>query len=236
MDTRPFHFQAFSLYHHRSTMKVGTDAVLLSIWTDLKGIKSVLEVGAGCGIISLMLASREPVMVDAIELDQDSFEEASQNFAESSFSDRLRIFHSDFNDFLKVEKEKYDLIISNPPFFINDLQSKNPKKSLARHTQTLTYEQLVTGAQRLLTPQGKISVVLPYRESWFFIQAAQSVGFFIEKKMLIFPVLGREPNRINLLLSRQPADERTEMFTIRDEDGKLTSQYVDFVKDHYLSV
>jgi tRNA1Val (adenine37-N6)-methyltransferase len=236
VDTRPFHFKTFSLHHHRSTMKVGTDAVLLGIWTDLTGVKSVLDVGTGCGIISLLLASREPVSVDAVEKDQDSFEEASQNFVESSFFDRLRIFHSDFNDFVPPENKKYDLIVSNPPFFINDLQSKNAKKSLARHTQTLTYELLVKVAQTLLNPNGKIAVVLPYRESRFFLQAAQDAGFFVEKKMLIFPVLGREPNRINLLLSRKPVDEQTEKFTIRDEDGKFTSQYVEFVKDYYLSI
>lgn len=236
MDTRPFHFQTFSLNHHRSTMKVGTDAVLLGIWTELTGVKSVLDVGAGCGIISLLLASRKTLAADAVELDRDSFEEASRNFAESPFSDRLRIFHSDFNDFVPPENKKYDLIVSNPPFFINDLQSKDPKKSLARHTQSMTYEQLVNGAVRLLNPEGKISVVLPYRESRFFLQVVQDAGFFVEKKMLIFPMLGKEPNRINLLFARQPADEQTEMFTIRDEDGKFTSQYVDLVKDFYVSV
>lgn len=236
MDTRPFHFQTFSLHHHRSTMKVGTDAVLLGIWTELSGVKSVLDVGAGCGIISLLLASRSSVVVDAIEIDRDSFEEASRNFEESPFSERLRIFHSDFNDFVPPENKRYDLIISNPPFFINDLQSKNPKKSLARHTHALTYEQLVKGAKWLLKKDGKISVVLPYRESRFFLQAALDAGFFVEKKMLIFPVLGKEPNRINLLLGRRPVEEKTEKFTIRDENGKFTSQYVDLVKDYYVSV
>jgi len=236
VDTRPFHFQTFSLHHHRSTMKVGTDAVLLGIWTELSGIKSVLDVGAGCGIISLILASRSPVVVDAVELDNDSFEEASQNFAESPFSNRLSIFHADFNHFVSTENKKYDLIVSNPPFFINDFQSKNPRKSLARHTQSLTYEQLVNGAQKLLNLNGKIAVVLPYRESRFFLQAAQIAGFFVEKKMLIFPVVGREPNRMNLLLSRKPVDLQTEKFTIRDGDGKFTNQYVEFVRDYYISV
>ncbi len=217
-------------------MKVGTDAVLLGIWTELTGVKSVLEVGAGCGILSLLLASRELVSVDAVEKDKESFEEASENFAKSSFSDRLRISHSDFNDFVLSSNKRYDLIISNPPFFINDLQSKNPKKSLARHTQSLSYKQLVNGARTLLNPDGKIAVVLPYQESRFFLKTAQDAGFFVEKKMLIFPVLGREPNRINLLLSSNPVDEQTEKFTIRDEDGKFTSQYVDFVKNYYLSV
>jgi tRNA1Val (adenine37-N6)-methyltransferase len=217
-------------------MKVGTDAVLLGIWTELTGVKSVLEVGAGCGILSLLLASRELVSVDAVEKDKESFEEASENFAKSSFSDRLRISHSDFNDFVLSSNKRYDLIISNPPFFINDLQSKNPKKSLARHTQSLSYKQLVNGARTLLNPDGKIGVVLPYPESRFFLKTAKDAGFFVEKKMLIFPVLGREPNRINLLLSSNPVDEQTEKFTIRDEDGKFTSQYVDFVKNYYLSV
>lgn len=236
MDTRPFHFKAFSLHHHRSTMKVGTDAVLLGIWTDLTSVKSALDVGTGCGILSLLLACRTSLSVDAVEMDADSFEEAKQNFLESPYSDCLQIFHADFNDFVPPEGKRYDLIISNPPFFVNDLQSKNPKKSMARHTQSLTYERLLTGSLELLNPEGKISVVLPYRESRLFLSLAKSAGFFVEKQMLIFPMLGKEPNRINILLGRQPVEEQTEKFMIRDENGKFTSQYVDFVKDYYVSV
>ncbi len=236
MDTRPFHFKTFSLHHHRSTMKVGTDAVLLGIWTDLTGVKTALDVGAGCGIISLLLASRAPLFVDAVELDQDSFEEAFQNFENSPYSDRITIFRFDFNDFDPQENKKYDLIISNPPFFINDLHSTNPKKRMARHTQTLSYEQLLQGSQKLLNPEGKISVILPYKESRIFLALAESEGFFVEKKLLIFPMLGKEPNRINLLIGQTAANEQTEKFIIRNEDGNFTSQYIDLVKDYYLSV
>ena len=236
MDTRPFHFKSFSLHHHRSTMKVGTDAVLLGIWADLNGVKTVLDVGAGCGIISLLLASRTSLFVDAVELDHESSEEASRNFEDSPYSDRLKIFQSDINDFVPPGNKKYDLIVSNPPFFINDLHSKNPKKRMARHAQKLSYEQLLQDSKKLLNPEGKISVVLPYRESRLFLQMAISEGFFVEKKMLIFPVAGKEPNRINILLSQRSAGELTEKFIIRDEDGNFTRQYVDFVKDYYLSI
>lgn len=236
MDTRPFHFKSFSLNHHRSTMKVGTDAVLLGIWTDLTGVKTAMDVGAGCGIISLLLAGRAPIKVDAVELDEDSFEEASQNFKESPYSDRLRIFRSDFNEFVPQENKKYDLIVSNPPFFINDLHSKDPKKRMARHTQSLSYEQLLTGSKKLLNAEGKISVVLPYRESRVLLSMMEAEGFFVEKKLIIFPMLGKEPNRINLLLGQKPTDEQTDKFIIRDENGSFTSQYVDFVKGYYLSI
>ncbi|MBE0649384.1 MAG: methyltransferase [Bacteroidales bacterium] len=236
MDTRPFHFKSFSLHHHRSTMKVGTDAVLLGIWTDLTNVRSALDVGTGCGIISLLLASRAQVSVDAIELDKDSFEEAKQNFGESPYSDCFRIFNSDFNDFVPPKNKKYDLIISNPPFFVNDLRSTDPKKRMARHTQTLTYDRLLKVSMELLNPNGKISVVLPYRESRLFLQQAILAGFFVEKKMLIFPMLGKEPNRINILIGHKSVEEQTEKFMIRDEYGEFTNQYVDFVKDYYVSV
>ncbi len=236
MDTRPFHFQSFSLHHHRSTMKVGTDAVLLGIWTDLRGVKSALDVGTGCGIISLLLVSRGTLSVDAVDLDADSVEEAQQNFQDSPFSNRLRVFQSDFHDFVSSAGQKYDLIISNPPFFINDLHSADPRKSMARHTHSLTYRQLVVGARALLNPEGKIAVVLPYRESRFFLERAMEAGFFVEKQLLIFPMIGKEPNRINLLLGRQPVEAQTDKFMIREESGKFTSQYVDFVKDYYVSV
>lgn len=234
VDDRPFHFKPFSLYHHSSTMKVGTDAVLLGIWTDLTGIVTAVDVGAGSGVISLLLASRSPLRVDAVELDKDSFEEASKNFAGSLFSNRLKVFHVDFNAFILIAGKKYDLVISNPPFFINNLQSRSLKKRMARHAETLTYGQLLEGSRDLLNPNGKLSVVLPYDESRFFVSLALTAGFHIEKQMLIFPKYCKGPNRINLLMGLKPVTVQNWKFIIRNEDGKFTEQYLDFVKDYYL--
>ena len=236
-DTRPFHFQQFSLYHHRSTMKVGTDAVLLALWTGLDGVASVLDVGTGCGVIPLLLAARNSTLkADAVELDTASFEEANENFSASPFADRLQVFHADINYFVPDSGKKYDLVVSNPPFFINDHRPKHTGRKMARHTDTLHYDQLVEAALRFLKPEGHFSVVLPYRESKVFLELAERSGLHLQRRMLIFPKPCKEPNRINLLLSTSAAVLETEKFIIRNEDGSFTRQYLDMVKRYYLSL
>ncbi len=235
-DTRPFHFQQFSLYHHRSTMKVGTDAVLLGIWTELGGVTDVLDIGTGCGIMPLLLAARcTKIKVDAVELDLDSFEEASENFMQSPFAGRLQAFHADINNFVQDTVKKYDLIISNPPFFINDHRPEREGRKLARHTDTLHYDQLVEAALRLLKPDGRFSVVLPYRESKVFMELAEQSGLHLQRRMQIFPKPCKVPNRVNMLLGNSAAVPETEKFIIRNEDGFFTQQYLNMVKDFYLS-
>jgi len=235
-DTRPFHFQQFSLFHHRSTMKVGTDAVLLGIRTNLNGVGEVLDIGTGCGIIPLLLAARDTeVRVDAVDLDAASFKEASENFLRAPFANRLKAFHADIKCFIPEAGKKYDLVISNPPFFINDRRPQRTGRKLARHTDSLRYDQLVAAVLRFVKPEGRFSVVLPYRESKVFLDIAEQSGLHLHYRLLIFPKPCKEPNRVNLLLSFSATVLRTEKFIIRNEDGSFTRQYLDTVKDFYLS-
>ncbi len=236
LDTRPFHFRQFSLHHHRSTMKTGTDAVLLALWVPLEGVGQALDIGTGSGIISLLLAARsEQVRVDAVDIDAASAEEAKENFEQSSFSGRLQAFRGDVSDFAKIADKKYDLIISNPPFFINDRKPEKTGRKLARHTDSLSYVQLLAVAAKLLKSEGHFAVVLPYREGRGFVTLAENAGLFLRRQMLIFPKPCREPNRVNLLLGARPVGPVTEKFIIRNEDGFFTRQYLDMVKNYYLS-
>ena len=226
-DTRPFHFKQFSLFHHRSTMKVGTDAVLLGIWTELESVTDALDIGTGCGIIPLLLAARSTkIKVDAVELDLGSFEESSENFLQSPFAGRLKAFHADINYFVPEAEKKYDLVISNP---------EHAGRKLARHTDSLRYDQLVSAVLRFMKPEGRFSVVLPYRESRLFLKIAAEAGLQLHKQMLIFPKPCKEPNRVNLLLGSSAAVPETEKFRIRNEDGSFTRQYIDMVENYYLS-
>ncbi len=235
-DKRPFRFQQFSLSHHRSTMKVGTDAVLLGIWTDLEKVTDVLDIGTGCGIIPLLLAARSAkIKVDAVELDFDSFEESSENFLQSPFAGRLKTFHADINYFAPEAGKRYDLVISNPPFFINDRRPQRTGRRLARHTDSLRYDQLMSSVLRLMKPDGHFSVVLPYRESKVFLEIAEQSGLNMQHRLLIFPKPCKEPNRVNLLVGYSAAAPVTEKFIIRNEDGSFTRQYLHTVKDFYLS-
>ena len=218
-------------------MKVGTDAILLGLWVETAEAKKILDVGAGCGIISLLLASRCSAPIDAVELDEESAGEASRNFTNSPVSYRMKVIHADFNIFSTSCPEKYDLMVSNPPFFINDMPSNDLKQRQARHHTTLSYDQLLKGGAHILFPGGKLCVVLPFSNHRIFIELAGNHGMFPQRQQLIFPFRGSQPNRINLCLGFQdPEKIITEKFIIREENKMFTKQYVELLKDYYIGL
>ena len=234
IDARPFHFKHFSLYHHRSTMKVGTDAVLLGRWVEVRATDYVLDIGTGCGILPLMLAQKGVAHVDAVDIDEASFEEAKTNFEASQWRDLLQAHCANIVDF-QTDK-RYDLIISNPPFFNRSYKCEADRKNRARHTdETLPYASLCREVGRLLKPDGRFALVRPLNESVDFLKVAEHTGLFLQKRMTIVPIAEREPNRVNLELGFSPCDVvKEEMFVIRGADNRFTQQYTEFLKDYYL--
>ena len=233
-DQRPFHFKHFSLYHHRSTMKVGTDAVLLGRWVDVKSTDYCLDIGTGCGILPMMLMQKGVERVDAIDLDESSIDEANENFSASQWHDNLKAILTDVKDYFPGNQ--YDLIVSNPPFFINSFKCDADRKNQARHTDiSLTFADLCGAVSRLLKPNGRFAVVLPVAESVAFLKAAENAQLYLHKEMDIIPVEGKEPNRVNLELEFSSTETIVkEEFTIRQLNGLFTSQYNEFLKDYYL--
>ncbi len=218
-------------------MKVGMDSLLLGNWTDPFTAKTILDIGTGCGILALMMAAKSNAEIEAIELDPASAKEAGENFHNSPFHRRLKIINEDFVFMATRSMKKYDLIITNPPFFINDQKSLTHQKLNARHAESLSYEQLAAGGSMLLNEGGLMYLVLPYAESKTFIKAAATTGLHLQKQMLIFPLRGYLPNRINMQFGLQkPESLVTEKFIIREEDGNFTRQYVLFFKDHYIGL
>jgi len=237
MDTRSFSFKSFSLTHHRSTMKVGSDAIILGIWTNVEKITSVLDVGCGSGIISLLIVSRSSAKVDAIDIDDSSIEEATDNFSNSPFSSRLNAELIDFKDYISVNQKKYDLIVSNPPFFTNDLQAVDIRKTKARHTISLNYDELCSGSYKLLNESGRLNVVIPYFKHQEFINIAKQNSLHLKRKLLIFPKRGSSPNRVNMEFSKtNTTTVLNEYFIIREENNNFTAQYNEWLSDYYLSI
>ena len=236
-NDRKFHLKPFSLSHHQSTMLVGTDAILLGLFAGFSNTKKNLEIGTGCGIISLLIASKCNTVIDAIDIDKASIAEAKSNFSNSPFYHRMNAIHADFNKYASSTTRKYDLIVSNPPFFINDLRPDDDKKKIARHGDSLSYEQICEGTLKLLDPTGKLCLVLPYDESRFFTEIAGQKGLRLQKQQLIFPKRGLQPNRINLQFGLvATANIETNKLTIREEDGSFTQEYVSLLKDYYIAV
>lgn len=229
-----FHFKHFSLYHNRSTMKVGTDAVLLGAWAEVKPTDWVLDIGTGCGILPLMLAQKGIAKVHAVDLDEASALEAAENFQASQWSRQLFAFHADIRKF--TMQCAYDLIISNPPFFINSYKSDTDRKNQARHTDTsLTFMELASAAKRLLKPDGRFVLVLPERESHDFIPIAEKYHLYVYKCQQIIPLEGKDPNRVNLELRFvKPATVQVTELVMRKADNSYTESYNEAVKPYYL--
>lgn len=234
MDKRPFFFKKFGLFHHRSTMKIGTDAILLSRWVEVYPDDDVLDIGTGCGLIPLMLSQKGIRHADAVEIDGDSYEEAASNFKNSAWNTQLVAYHDDVKCFADKNFEKYDIIISNPPFFSGDNVPQNEKKGLARHTNTLSYKELLISVKKMLKPNGRFALVLPATESVAFLKIASDLGFYLQKELKIVPIEGKEPNRINMQLVVNQVRTESETFVLRYENHAFTKEYKEFLKDFYL--
>lgn len=234
MDTRPFFFKKFGLFHHKSTMKIGTDAIILSRWVEVYPDDDVLDIGTGCGLIPLMLSQKGIHHADAVEIDFDSYEEARLNFTNSAWKTQLAVYHKDVKIFADFNAQKYDLIVSNPPFFFGDNIPQKEKKGLARHTNTLNYKDLLISVKKMLKLNGRFALVLPAVESVAFIKIASELGFYLQKEMKIVPIEGKEPNRINMQLVVNQTKTESETFVLRNENHVFTKEYKEFLKDFYL--
>ena len=229
-----FHFKHFSLCHGQSTMKVGTDAVMLGAWVKVHPSDIALDIGTGCGILALMLAQKGVDRVDAVDLDMASASEAALNFEASRWRDRLCAFHGDIRRF--GFGRSYDLILTNPPFFVHSFKCDADRKNQTRHTDTsLTFEELVTAVKRLLKPEGRLVLVLPELESRSFLPIAASQGLFVYDRLDLIPVEGRDVNRVNLELRYgKPEEIHVSSLVMRNQEGRFTTEYHDFLEDYYL--
>ena len=230
-----FRFKRFAVVNDRTAMKVGTDGVLLGAWCPVCGAQRVLDVGTGCGVIALMVAQRnEHALIKGIDIDPGAIEEAALNFANSPWSDRLTAQLQDFN---KLEsRESYDLIVSNPPYFTDSLLPPDAARTLARHTATLSYRQLIEGAAQRLTDDGSLALISPTEAEGTIIEAATFASLPVCCLTRVIPVEGGAAKRILWLLSRHDIPYHENTLTIAHNDGAFTSEYVSLTGDFYLKM
>lgn len=234
---QPFRFKQFEIHQNKTAMKVGTDGVLLGAWTNVAAAKRVLDIGTGTGLIALMTAQRNvTAIIDAVEIDKNSYEEAKHNFEISTWSNRLQIYHQTIQDFSKNTTEQYDLIISNPPYFINSTKSSNPSKNQVRHTDSLSFADLLEAVDKLLNDNGRFCVVLPYVEGEQFYHLAKAKKIHCIKKTM---VRGREikpTERLLMEFSKQKKSYEENKLIIQNSPKRhdYTEKYVDLTKNFYL--
>ncbi len=234
-----FSFKQFSVSQQKSAMKIGTDAVLLGAWCPIdNNPKSILDIGAGTGILSLMLAQRTNAkQIDAIEIEENAYEECVENFENAPWSDRLFCFHAGLDEFVDDPEQEYDIIISNPPFYSEDYKTQNLTRDLARFQNALPFDELVEAADLLLSENGIFAVVIPYKEETHFIDLCAEVDLYPIK---VTRVSGSHTSPIirSLLafkrfeLSILTANE----LVVEINRHEYTDDYINLTKDFYLNM
>lgn len=230
-----FRFKQFAVDHDRSSMKVGTDAVLLGAWCDVGGAHRVLDVGTGCGVIALMVAQRTPgsCRIHAIDIDQASVSEARGNFERSPWAARLTAQSIDLNCY-SGEGELFDLMVTNPPFYVEDVLPPNAVRSAARHTHSLSFDQLMQAAWRLLTAEGTIALITPVEARDAVTQAATFAGLHLSRLTTVHSTHAGPAKRLLWQWSKQPCLTQRETLTIHRPDGQFTEHYCTLCRDFYL--
>ena len=229
-----FTFKQFAVHQDRCGMKVGTDGVLLGAWARVEQCERILDVGTGTGLVALMAAQRSRANIVAIDLDTNAVEQAAANVAASPWSERIQVMETDVKHFEGFPF--FDAILCNPPFFENSLKSPDAARSMARHTDTLSFDELAQCASRLLTREGELSVVIPYDRTTDMTVSAACNGLFATRQTVVVPVEGGRPKRMLMAFTRQGAAHGTEVLCLQNAQRSYTQDYIRLVKDFYLKM
>ncbi|QKX04312.1 methyltransferase [Aquimarina sp. TRL1] len=236
--SKPFVFKRFEVHQERCAMKIGTDGVLLGAWASVSDtVHSILDVGTGTGVIALMMAQRSPAeIVDALEIDSDAYEQAVDNFEGSPWGDRLFCYHASFQEFVTEIEDSYDLIISNPPFFAEDYKTTDVKRDLARFEEALPFEHLIHGAVHLLNEQGKLALIVPFKEEKRIIELAAQVSLFPQRITRVRGTPDTVLKRSLLELGFLDKMCEEEELVIESSRHQYTEAYMKLTKDFYLKM
>ena len=243
-----FSFKQFSVQQDKTAMKIGTDGVLLGAWTPLdSNPNAILDIGAGTGIIALMLAQRSAAeQIDALEIDDDAYEQATDNFENSPWSDRLFCYHAGLDEFIEEPEEdpsdsepaqQYDLIVCNPPFYTEDYKTNNKQRDLARFSDAMPFDELIEAADLLLSENGIFSVIIPHKEEESFIALANMFELYPTKITRVKGTPTSDIKRSLLAFSRKKdSDFVIDELTIETSRHNYTEKYIALTKDFYLKI
>lgn len=239
--SKPFQFKQFEIHQDRAAMKVGTDGVLLGAWVKVKDeVNSILDVGAGTGLIALMLAQRSfAETIDAVELNDDAYEQTVENFERSDWGDRLFCYHASFQELVtdpEASEDRYDLIISNPPFYTSTFKELEEDRAMARHAHSLPYTHLLQGVAHMLAENGSCAFIIPFEEEHSFVEIASSLGLKLNRCTHVRGTEASPIKRSLLQFSHSATEVETSELVIEIERHQYTSDYIALVKDFYLKM
>ncbi len=235
MSNQTFVFKQFKIVQDKCAMKVGTDAVLLGSWVNTSHAKTILDIGTGTGIIALMLAQRSAAHIDAIDIDNNACVQSSENVNDSKWKDRIHIHNISLQQFTIESEHKYDLIVSNPPYFIDSSKALEESRTNARHTDQLPFDDLLNGVLKLLNPIGKFYVILPTKESEVFRDMAEEHKLYLTKLTRIITRTDKPEKRLMMRFEFIRRTFSEDSITIEeDERHSYTEEYKELTKDYYL--
>ena len=233
-----FQFKQFAIAQDRCAMKVGTDGVLLGAWVPLiHNPYSILDIGTGTGVIALMLAQRSHAeQIDAIEIDDDAYEQATENFENSPWNDRLYCYHAGLDEFVDEVEEEFDLIVSNPPFYTDEYKSSNEQRDTARFEEALPFEELVEAADYFLSDHGIFALIVPFKEEEKIISLCQDRSLFPLKITRVKGTPTTEIKRSLLAFTRIQQTPFIDELIIETARHQYTPEYIALTQDFYLKM
>lgn len=236
--TKPFKFKQFEIHQDRCAMKIGTDGVLLGAWTSIENHPgTILDIGAGTGLLALMLAQRSGAdTIDALEIDEGAYEQCVDNFETSPWGDRLFCYHAGLDEFLDDIEDQYDLIVSNPPFYSEEVSSGSAARDTARQNQSLPFDELIEGVSKLLSPDGIFSTIIPFKEEVQLIDLAEQKGLYPQHITRVKGNPSSEIKRSLLQFSFNKKEVLKDELIIEMERHQYTEDYIALTKDFYLNM
>ncbi len=236
MSSTTFAFKQFVIKQDKCAMKVGTDAVLLGSWVIPNGAPNILDIGTGTGVIALMLAQKSSADIFAIDMDEMAVAQAKINVEESSFKNKISVSHQTFQEFVKNNSFKFDLIVTNPPYFVDSLKNPDSNRSNARHNHVLPFSDLIEGVKIILGSKGKFCLILPKKEAETFRELAEVKGLHLSKLLRIRTRLDKEEEKRHLMQFEFHPSEFSESTMVIEAGGpeKYSDEYKNLTKDYHI--
>jgi len=232
MSSSSFKFQHFTIEQEQCAMKVGIDSVLLGAWTPTKGAKNILDLGCGTGLLALMMAQKSEAEIAAVEIEKKAFAQAQKNIANAPYADRITLHHKAIQTF--QSDKTYELIISNPPYFESSLKARDTSRTLARHNDSLTLEELFAHSRRLLSAQGHLCLIFPFASRHRLLTSAADKGFYPSHMLMVKGKEHKAYNRLLINFSTSKSACKKESLSIYDSAGKYSPEFRKLTEDFYL--
>lgn len=230
-----FQFKQFTIQQDKSAMKVGTDGILIGSWVNVESCSRILDVGTGTGLIALMLAQRSNAKITAIEIETYAATEAEKNVANSNWARQIDVKNISYQDFVKSSEYQFDLIVSNPPFFQNNLKADTQERNLARHNDSLPFTDLVFYSAKSLSDSGRLAVILPMEPAQVLEQLAREHGLFLIRKTEVRPNAKKAVNRVLMEFGKIEAASVSDCLSVYALNGsEYSDEFIQLTKDFYL--